>query len=493
VHGLATQLADSAYRLEALHAGDLAVRASFDVSVRALERRPGALDPAAANAFGLLSLPDGPDMSVAAAARLLAEPEPTAGALMERLVDEQLLEMPRPGRYQFHDLVRLYAREYATRRCPQSDRAAALDRVMAFYTATAWQTLAVLDPRNERLEIADPRWSRDGMRFEDGSAALRWLEAERPNLMAAMAQAAGGEASAVPPEMVGQLAAALSGFFKLRGHAHDWVRANEIALGVARRHGDEAGQALALRDLGVALGRLGRYEEQLACFQDGLTLSRGLGMRQQAAALNCLGTAYLWLGRYSDAVSSHLESLRLYRQLDSRHGQALSLNNLGMAYERLERFTEALDCYQEALQIDREHGSTPLQGAVLNSLGGIYLRLRRYDDAIACQNASLAVCHEVGDRLTPAHCLHELGLVYHQLGRPAGAIACLGQSLAIFRELGDRRGVAVALRDLGDAFLAAGDDQRARAAWEEALAISIRLPTPEADEIRARLAGWRAT
>jgi tetratricopeptide (TPR) repeat protein len=130
---------------------------------------------------------------------------------------------------------------------------------------------------------------------------------------------------------------------------------------------------------------------------------------------------------------------------------------------------------------------TPLQGALLNSLGSAYRHLGRYEDAIACQNASLAVSREFHDRLTPAHSLHELGLVHGQLARRDDAIGYLEESLAIFRELGDRRGVAAVLGDLGDALRAVGDGERARAAWEEAFAMSSGLPTPEAAEIRARL------
>jgi hypothetical protein len=73
---LAERVADATHRLEELATGELAVRASFDVSLRTLERSPDPVDRAAAAAFGLLSLPNGPDLGLAAAARLLDEPEP---------------------------------------------------------------------------------------------------------------------------------------------------------------------------------------------------------------------------------------------------------------------------------------------------------------------------------------------------------------------------------------------------------------------------------
>ncbi|MCZ9343016.1 AfsR family transcriptional regulator, partial [Streptomyces sp. TRM76130] len=57
---LAAKLADERGRLDELRAGDLAVKATFELGY-------GQLEPAQARAFRLLGLPDGPDISLAAA------------------------------------------------------------------------------------------------------------------------------------------------------------------------------------------------------------------------------------------------------------------------------------------------------------------------------------------------------------------------------------------------------------------------------------------
>lgn len=74
------------------------------------------------------------------------------------------------------------------------------------------------------------------------------------------------------------------------------------------------------------------------------------------------------------------------------------------------------------------------------------------------------------------------------MGKSADAIACLRRALGIFRKLGDRRGQAVTLRDTGNVLNAGGRRQQARAAWQEALAISEAVQLPETDEIQTRLA-----
>ncbi len=212
VRALAERLTDATRRLEELEASGLAVRASFEVSLHALQHSGDTGDQAAARAFGLLGLSDGPDLSLTAAARLLNEPEPAADRLLERLVDAQLLETPSPGRYQFHDLMRLYADQLAMRQYPEPERMAALTRLFGFFTATAWESLRLLRPGDRRLATADPRWARGGLRFADMAAALAWLEAERANLMAAIGQAAVA-APGIPAEVAYQLTRALFGFF----------------------------------------------------------------------------------------------------------------------------------------------------------------------------------------------------------------------------------------------------------------------------------------
>jgi transcriptional regulator with XRE-family HTH domain len=186
---MADRLADVPHRLETLQAGELVVRTCFDISLRALSEGRDPVDRAASAAFALLSLPDGPDIGVTAAARLLEQSETTTNRLLEHLVDEQLLESPRAGRYQFHGLMRLYARESAVRRHPERERRAALMRLIDFYRLGAWRAVAVLRPGDPRPCECDAGRTSDGPVFADASVALAWLDAERANLLAAVAQA----------------------------------------------------------------------------------------------------------------------------------------------------------------------------------------------------------------------------------------------------------------------------------------------------------------
>ncbi|MGY3515579.1 helix-turn-helix domain-containing protein [Micromonospora sp. PTRAS2] len=100
---LVAQLADPRRRLTALTAGDLDVRATFDVSYRRL----GAT---IAGVFRRASLVPGAEFDAGLLAAVTHVDVESAAAAAEELVDAGLL-LPRGDRYTFHGLTRIYARE----------------------------------------------------------------------------------------------------------------------------------------------------------------------------------------------------------------------------------------------------------------------------------------------------------------------------------------------------------------------------------------------
>jgi DNA-binding SARP family transcriptional activator/tetratricopeptide (TPR) repeat protein len=487
MRALAERLTDAQRRLDELQLAEVGVRASFQVSHQQLSGGPDALDRAAAQAFGLLGVPHGQEVGVLVAARLLDQSEDAAERVLERLVDTQLLETPAPGRYRLHDLLRLYARELADQHHPEPVRAAALTRAIGLYVASAWQTLGLLRPGDYRLARADDRWLKGGLEFADEQAALEWLEAERANLLAAIRQVAA--TPGVPAEMAIQLAQALFGFFWVRSHLGDWMQANQIALGIARRLGDLPAQAQAYYDLAAAYWRQGRYKEVPACLHECLALRRKLGDRLgQAISLDDLGNVYQRQGRYEEALACHQESLPIFRELGYRRGQAHSLSNLGELHQEQGRYEEALAYLHESLAIRRDMADRHGQAHSLGNLGNVYERQGHHDRAVTCLEESLAIFRELGDRRGEAAILHDLGVVYQRQGRYEDALRRLRESLAIRRELGDSHGQAETLRELGVTLRALGRPEQARAHWVQALAIFGQRQTTDADRVRALLA-----
>src|SRR5919197_153649 len=102
-----------------------------------------------------------------------------------------LLESAAPGRYRFHDLVRLYARSCAERdEQPPAERDAALSRLLDFYLATAAHRYTLERPGDRLVDqMETPHYP--GLVFADRSEALSWLFNESRCLIACAWQTSG--------------------------------------------------------------------------------------------------------------------------------------------------------------------------------------------------------------------------------------------------------------------------------------------------------------
>ena len=469
VRALAERLSGAQRRLDELEVGDLGVRASFQVSLQALATSDDPRERLAAEAFPLVAVADGADVSLGLAASLLDQPQAVAEDALERLVDAQLLDSPAPRRYRLHDLLRLYGRERL------ADPAPVLARGLRWYAAAARDAAAVLRPADRHAAGA-------------ASAALDWLETERVNLLAAVHQAA--DTPGVPAALATDLAHALFGFFDQRGYRQEWVQINQKALAVARRNADPAAEAYARRDLGVAYERQGRYHDALASLDAALAIFRRLGdLSGQARSLTSIGVIHHRQGRYPKALRCHREALAIHRRLGDRNGEARSLNNLGVAYQRQARYARAQECYQDSLAIFEELDDRRIHAAILTNLGVVHERQHQYSAALACQEESLSVFREGGDLDGQATSLNNLGRVYRALGRHRDALARHREALAICVHLGERLTQGECLREIGSSRYALGQPQRAEAYWRQALAIFEELDVPDAEEVKALLTG----
>lgn len=144
------------------------------------------LDAEQARAFRLLAVPDGDEISTAAAAAILELPEDVAESLLESLANVHLIEARTRGRYHYYSLVRLFARYLAYTEDQAPACLLALGRLLSFYEASTRNALQRLEPaRFPGFGASTGR----SLGFATNSSAATWLRLERDNLRAAVAQA----------------------------------------------------------------------------------------------------------------------------------------------------------------------------------------------------------------------------------------------------------------------------------------------------------------
>jgi tetratricopeptide (TPR) repeat protein len=433
IRTMANRLRDTRRRLDELTVGDLAVRASFQVSFASLPATGHPDGIAAADAFRLLGLWSGPSISSAAAAALFGTPEYSAADALEVLVDAHLLESKAPDRYQFHDLLRVYSSERAVADLSAPDRQAAIGRLLSWYmrTADAAATAVLVHRYNIPLEPVDT--DPPPLAFTGAEDALSWYDSERANLVAATRQAA----SAGLHEIAWRLPAPLFRIFETRGNWADLVTTHRIALDSAREVGNRPGEAWILNSLGEALGITGD-DESIGYLEQALAISREVGDRMgESRAANNLADAYTRLGRSEEALGLLHRALDLDREVGSRFGEGVVLVNIGDALVDLNRAEEAIDYLQQARRVFAELKEADGAGYALCSLGRCCLSLGRDADAVDYLRQALTNHQRAGNRQRQAVTLALLGRAQARRGQAAEARESWAQAAIIFDDLGD--------------------------------------------------------
>ena len=453
VRSMAARLSDERRRLDELKVGNLAVRASFEVSFASLPGRdnPDGVDPA--QAFRLLGLWQGPSIGLPAAAALLGRLDDAVADALEVLVDAQLLQSPASERYRFHDLLRAYAAGRARGEVNKDDRQEAIRRILTWYLHTFEGAAKIISPQRIRVPLDPAPPEVLPVSFAGPDEALNWCEAERAGLVAAVRLAAESGLHAT----TWKLAAAAMSFFYRRSHWTNWVTiTHQIGLASAREAGDRLGEAWMLNNLGTAYGQQ-RMEESVSCFEQAIALYRELGDGHgEARAANNVAVAYIDLHRFTEALEAAQRSLAIQRQAGSRYGEGIALDNLGCAYHELARSDEAIDCLHQALAIFREMGTRSAEAASLSDLGAAYLGQGWVDQATGCHREALAIQREIGDRRGQTLTLHRLGLTQQRAGSPGEARESLSEALRLLEDLGDDVRSAQARADLATLTQAAG-------------------------------------
>ncbi|MEU4427065.1 BTAD domain-containing putative transcriptional regulator [Actinoplanes sp. NPDC024001] len=457
--GLADQVARlTGDRLDALSVEDdpdSAVRAAFDASYT-------ALDPAERRLFRLLGLVPAVHATPAAAAALAGLPQPEATALLNRLAAAHLLDRPAAGRYTWHDLLRTYAAERAGAEEETAAREAAVARWRDRYVADTLAAARTLNP--EMLRLPSPHVTDPG----DHQAALAWLDAERPNLIAAVRHAAQRGAAAA-----WLIADALRGYFWLRMYTLDWLDVAAAGLAAATAAGDLAGQAAARLSLGDVHGRQGRYDEAIAHYRQALELNRACGWTDgESASLGNLGNVYWWAGRLPEAADHYAQALALAQATGRVAGQAVNLGNLGAVYWDLGDLERSAEHHRRALELDRALQS-PLGEAVdLGNLGRVRLEQGRVGEALTNLERALVLHREIGDRSGEAETLRMLAEAHRATGRGRHAAELAERAVRLAHDSGNLRYEADALNTAGTCVAALGRTADAVTRHEQALALA---------------------
>ncbi|MFD2009950.1 cyclophane-containing RiPP biosynthesis TPR protein HaaT [Streptomyces narbonensis] len=436
---LHTRLVATRDRLGELRAGERAVAATFNLSYQ-------DLTPERQHFFRCLGLYSGTDLDVFSGAALGSVSVAAAREGLDALYDAHLIDEHPGSRFRLHDLLRDYARGLAGEG-GSMEPVQAVQRVCAYYLAG----LAVANVHIGRSGAASPE-PRDGASpvetppIESRTAALRWLEDERANVLACIRRAN----DLALHELVIHMAAAMAPFLRQAGPWDQAVGLHRTAAEAARHTGNRRALADALAELGVVRRFMAAYPEAVEALNEAVTEYEAVReKRGKADALNQVGIVWYMIADNEASTRAQIDALALYRELGDRLGQANALADLGMVRRQTSRFDAAVEAQSEALSIYRELGDRYGEANSLRDLGIVHCLLGEYGLAAQHHREALDIYRELDDRVHQAYALNELGVVQRLTDDLTGAREAHTQALEYFTELGERFGRANSIRHLG--------------------------------------------
>ncbi|MFD0206437.1 MULTISPECIES: ATP-binding protein [Saccharothrix] len=461
---LAGQLVDERRRLSALTAGDLRVRTAFEMSYRQLGAKAAVL-------FRRLSLVPGADFGPDVAAALADVDRFAAEDTLEELVDMSLLDTAEvPGRYVFHDLIRVFAGERLADEEPAPVVGQARRRMVDWLLGTAVRAAGFFGP--------DARTTPAGLLGgqEDADA---WLTAEAGNWLGAMRWAG---ANGLHAEVL-RLATAMHWYSDQRGRAEAWVEVFTAGVAAARALGSVRDEAVQLNFLTWTLSVLmRRFPEALALHDQAWRAAVAAGdVVEQGWAVHYRSVSELRTGRLEEAQVSARRAQELFRRAEFGLGEQISLSCLALVLDGLARHEEAVRVHRELLANVRSGRlelapvmATEMSATLLVRTAQSLVRLARWPEVLAAADEALELLRAAPAPSSLCDARYLRGLALHRLGDAEAARVELVRAAALADEHRHHR-LAVVLGaladvqdDLGDPVEAGVSRDRAAAAAESA-------------------------
>jgi diguanylate cyclase (GGDEF)-like protein len=469
---LARQLRNDQRRLEVLTAGDLQVRSTFAVSYGHLSERTRV-------GFRRLSLAPGPEFDAALAGVLIEDDPIEAEAVLDELVDASLIEPAAiPGRYRYHDLLRIFARERLASQDDPATAGASERRAVQWLLDAATRAALLVGPNNDDCPQPGPPGP-GAARFADTETALSWLDTEWGNWLGALRRAPDFGLH----DSVMRLAWAMHWYSDVRTNRSEWREIFTLGLEAARAVGDRNAQCVLLDYLAWAHLINQRVDEAVPLVGKALALARDIGNRKEEGwALTYLASWAVRTGRLEAAMDRLGQAIEVFRAIDFHTGLWSASSYLGETLRRSGRLADCLRYHEQALVAARRDGSPAGAGLVSFRMGEALAEMGRRQEAARWYTDAVTGFQRAGDMGRKGQALYSLALVQAELNDGNAAIASLEAAMLLFTEIRDLRQQALTLRTLGEMMKNRRENGPALAYEQQAAEILAQLDTPSLTE-----------
>jgi tetratricopeptide (TPR) repeat protein len=373
-----------------------------------------------------------PDLTAGTTAALLEMPVDAAGALLERLLQADVLDPLDDEHYRLYEPARDYIDDLAATLLPE-DRTAALARTVNYYLLAAAAADHQVYPHPYRICWVYGRLASAPV-FASRQAALAWLDAEVPQVVAAQKTAV----SIRLAEPAWAFAETLEHWLESRRRHSIWRQVCRRGIAAAQRARNPRAEAAVTDLLARSFHDLGEHTRSLKLATRALTLAMGCGDQVGTArALSNLAALHLAGGRADEALSQLNAAVDLVRE-DPGCSWLLAMvsRQLGIANGMAGRMEQARAELRRALDIAAALGDDHQQGLALTDLGKAELNAGKAPAALAALDDALNILLVSGWPYPRARAHRLMAVTHRNLGETEAARRHIGWALQIYRDVG---------------------------------------------------------
>jgi tetratricopeptide (TPR) repeat protein len=411
---LIARLTDEERRLDQLSAGDLKIANAFGMSYEQLA-------DSARRVFRRLALVPGRDFDAALAAVLGGSSTADTWNALDELVDLGLLQDSTSGRYRFHDLVRLFARDRLQQEDTPAERDALTEQMTSWLLRMATTAGQWFEPGYGRPDRPDA----DLAVLSSLEEADHWLRVNAGNWLGALRHAAVQDGAAQDRAVL-DCAESMHWFSDRWMHAPHWREVFTLGAQAAAALGDLAQQATQLNYLAwVHLVLPDELQAALRYTAEALDLAaRGGATAQIAWAHHYAAFARQRLGQLEEAIASASRAAEMFKASADIDAYCQSLAALSDCFRDSGHYAEALSQAQAMYDLASDQGSgmTPSiaaasRPAALTRVGECLGLLGRRAEAITTLTEAIGLLEPFQATATQAHYLEILAAILADEGR----------------------------------------------------------------------------
>ncbi len=340
---------------------------------------------------------------------------------LDILIYKSLIKRTEQGRYEIHELLRLFAYEKMDKTNKQS-----IKQHSSYYLTYTAQRGIELEKNEPQVLLAEIRRELDNLRVAwQNAVENEWFELLEPNIVEGV-----------------------TGFYYLTGLFREGLALTENALARAERVA-ASNELVAPLQLARAkfLERLARYDEATLVL-DALTQQTPAHVLLYARAQLRVGWVCYWNGKL-DQGRAILNDTLVWAQTHQQTALEADVQYVaGLIEQSAADTARAREFYERALALYRAAHNRYGESSALVNLADIGVDHTIFDDAMRYAQAALALATQIGKRFDQAAANIILGSIFYELGNFARATPHYHEALRLFREMGNGTGESIALRDL---------------------------------------------